>query len=329
MLLLPAIYCCAALVCSALIVWMIRVGVMDMPGHRSSHTRPTPKGGGVGIVAAFVLFLPFVRLAVGAAPFDSGMVLLAGGVVLLSAFSWLDDLHSYPAGTKLAAQAASACLVAASAGFFPMETPQQFLLFGLAAAWLVFATNAINFIDGLNGLASGVMAWTALMSGVFLEASGVHADAATLGLVCVCLVTFLPFNFPRARIFMGDVGSQGAGLVIGWAALVCARDTAFPVLVPSLLSGVLYDVAFTLIRRAIAGDPLMQAHRGHLYQIATRVGLPAPFVSLVHWAFVGWGAVVASGGASWPVSLALVLAPQFLWTLVVCARARRVDPGRW
>ncbi|KXV52211.1 UDP-phosphate alpha N-acetylglucosaminyltransferase, partial [Gluconobacter japonicus] len=217
----------APLLCLVLIALMIRAGVMDHPVHRSSHTRPIPKGGGIGIIGAFLLCLA-PALYLTHQPFFTGPIFgLASGVILLAAVSWLDDLYSFPARYKLAAQFIAAALAAFGSGAsLPMT--------GLFILGAVFITNALNFIDGINGLASGVMALTAL----FLAASGIQPVIFVL--YAICLLAFLPWNFPKARIFMGDVGSQSGALIIAWGAMQPHRLAGLLTL--ALLSGVLWDV---------------------------------------------------------------------------------------
>ncbi|MDI6651812.1 UDP-phosphate alpha N-acetylglucosaminyltransferase [Gluconobacter japonicus] len=303
----------APLLCLVLIALMIRAGVMDHPVHRSSHTRPIPKGGGIGIIGAFLLCLA-PALYLTHQPFFTGPILgLTGGVILLAAVSWLDDLYSFPARYKLAAQFIAAALAAFGSGAsLPMT--------GLFILGAVFITNALNFIDGINGLASGVMALTAL----FLAASGIQPVVFVL--YAICLLAFLPWNFPKARIFMGDVGSQSGALIIAWGAMQPQHLAGLLTL--ALLSGVLWDVLFTLARRARAGDRLAQAHRGHLYQLAVRSGMPMPLVTMIYWGFVLWGALACTAKQSWETVL-LVLLPQLCWTGYICTRARARVQDRW
>jgi UDP-GlcNAc:undecaprenyl-phosphate GlcNAc-1-phosphate transferase len=201
----------------------------------------------------------------------------------------------------------------------------------------LFATNAMNFIDGLNGLCAG----TALVAAGFLafiaqQQEGWFVYFAAL-LLATGLAGFLPFNFPRARIFMGDVGSQFCGFMLALFGIAAARYEAAPLsflLIPLLLSGVLFDVAFTLVRRAIAGDNLTQAHRSHLYQIAQRSGMDARLVALIHWGFVLIGGAAAAGFLLAPdrYKLPVALMPllvQIIWAIYVAGRARRADLGQW
>ncbi|WP_225198328.1 glycosyltransferase family 4 protein [Gluconobacter oxydans] len=308
--------CIAAVVlCNLLILLMIRAGVLDHPVARSSHTRPTPKGGGIGIVGAFILCLPpalyEAHASIRIVPAITGLLV---GMILLGTVSWLDDVRPFPARYKLAAQFVAAIAAAIGTG----ATLPELIPFVLAA---VFITNALNFIDGINGLASGVMAISALV----LASTGLMPVAFVL--LAVCLLSFLPYNFPKARIFMGDVGSQPIGLAIAWGGMT-GFGTGSAVLVIALLSGVLWDVTFTLARRACAGDRLAQAHRGHLYQLAVRSGLSVPLVTSIYWGFALWGAVAFATGQIITMVLMIVL-PQLLWTGYVCTRAKTRVQDRW
>lgn len=308
--------CIAAVVlCNLLILLMIRAGVLDHPVARSSHTRPTPKGGGIGIVGAFVLCLLPALYEIHASfqiiPAVTGLLV---GMILLGTVSWLDDIRPFAARYKLAAQFIAAIAAAIGSGG-PLY---DLIPFVLAA---VFITNALNFIDGINGLASGVMAISAL----FLASTGLMPVAFVL--LAVCLLSFLPYNFPKARIFMGDVGSQPIGLAIAWGGMT-GFGTGSGLLVIALLSGVLWDVTFTLARRARAGDRLAQAHRGHLYQLAVRSGLPVPLVTCLYWGFALWGAAAFATGQIITMVLMIAL-PQLVWTGYVCTRARTRVQERW
>ena len=336
MILLLALACVSA----AVVAVMVRVGAIDHPGARSSHERPTPKGGGVGIVAAVVLGVligPAFGLAVAPA---LRWVVLAGAA--LAAFSYSDDVRSFPAFAKLLAQVLVALVPVALGVVLPIGMfawlPHGFAPLAAAAATLgliVFSTNAINFIDGLNGLASGAVGLTAILAAGFIGGADRDFTAAGCLLLAAGILGFLPFNFPRARIFMGDVGSQFLGFSIVVIGIRAARLGPAPaVFIPMCLCGIWFDVLLTLARRAIAGQRLMQAHRGHLYQVAQRSFLTATMVTLLQWAMVVWGAWV------WSVSLilgfggslrmaALLLVPQLVWLFRVAMAAQIARIGKW
>ncbi len=337
--------CVLALMSATLVRVMIGIGVMDTPDRRKSHTRPTPKGGGVGIVAAFLAgmyilyrYAEFSRLA---DPYFRGVILAA---VAISVVAFLDDMRDWPFTVKLAAQVIAALMAVASGLYVteyrvPYVGPLDLGWLGVVAtlAWILFATNAMNFIDGLDGLAAG----TALVASGFLayiaigqEGSFVYFAAL---LLAAGLVGFLPFNFPRARIFMGDVGSQFCGFMLAVLGVAAARFGAIEMsflLVPMLLSGVLLDVAFTLVRRALAGQRLTAAHRSHVYQVAHRAGIPAPAVAMVHWGFAAFGGVCClvfiHVPSQWkPFVPFLVLPPQLVWLALVARWARRAGIRAW
>ncbi|MDD2877982.1 MAG: MraY family glycosyltransferase [Acidiphilium sp.] len=324
---------------------MITVGVPDRPDARKAHTRVTPKSGGVGIVAAFLLGISLLyrygEVSRLAAPLFLGVIAAA---VLIATVSLLDDLFDFPFLVKLGAQLIAA-LVAVGAGLtarkldFPVIGAVELGWTGpvLSLVWILFVTNAMNFIDGLDGLAAG----TTLVACLFLAGiAGLHGGFfvyTTALLLAGGVAGFLPFNYPRARIFMGDVGSQFCGFmlaVLGIAATHYQHVTLSFLVVPLLLSGVLLDVSFTLIRRAIAGQNLAQAHRGHLYQVAHRAGMDARVIAVIYWGFAVFGGatVVAflHAATDWkPIVIFVPLVPFVGWAAYVAHLARRSALGAW
>ena len=305
---------------------MIRAGPLDTPGPRSAHAAPVPRGGGVGVMAAFLLGVPIAAWLHGGVP-AWPMAGLLGGTALLAAVAWIDDVRQFPPAAKLLAQIVAISVVLWGIGALPAGGWGRALGF----AWLLFATNALNFIDGLNGLAGGSMALCALFIGL-TAASPLQQGAGCL--LAAGLLGFLPFNMPRARLFLGDVGSQGAGLAVAALGLLRWQQAGHGdmLVMPLLLSGILYDVAFTLCRRALAGETLWQAHRGHLYQIASRSVMPAWMVALLHWAFVLWGGVLALALCHQEVAVTtailLIAAPQLVWTCILWRGALPKGVGR-
>ena len=324
---------------------MIAARVMDAPEARKAHHRPTPKGGGVGIVVTFLVgiavlyrYAEFSRLA---DPYFRGVIQAS---VAIAVVAFLDDLFDWPFIVKLGAQVLAA-LVAVSSGLYvtdfriPYLGPLPLAWVGIAATlvWLLFTTNAMNFIDGLNGLASGVALIACLFIVLIAGQHGGWFAYAAAGLLAAGLAGFLPFNFPKARIFMGDVGSQFCGFILAVLAVVASRfdgvELSF-LLLPMLLSGVLFDVAFTLIRRALQREPLTQPHRGHLYQVAQRSGVPAVTVTLVHWSFAVFGGAcclvfIAAPSLYKPPVPFLTMLPQLAWVWFVTRRARAAGLRRW
>lgn len=339
---LVLVLACVAAAVSALVVRrMIGLGVLDVPGQRSAHDRPVPKGGGVGMVVAVLFGVPVV-LAVLPGPGHPALatILLLAAVLLLAVVSWADDLRQFGVRAKFGAQLGAAALsIGAVLAAMPAWPGASVLSLALPAAfcWLMLVSNAVNFIDGLNGLASG----SALFASLFVTALGwMLADpllVAVGSMTSAGLAGFLPFNYPRARIFLGDVGSQVCGLLLGVFTLVLAADglagswIVSGLFVPLMLAGILWDVLFTLCRRALAHERLTQAHRGHLYQVASRSFLSPARVTLVHWGFVIWGGAIGLTLLPLfaPGAVALVLLPQMLWTGLVRHRAARAGLGSW
>jgi UDP-N-acetylmuramyl pentapeptide phosphotransferase/UDP-N-acetylglucosamine-1-phosphate transferase len=334
-----------ALLSAIVVRLMIAARVLDRPDPRKVHTQETPKGGGVGVVVAFLVgiailyrFAEFARLA------DPYFVGVIEASVAIAIVAFLDDLYDWKFSVKLSAQILAA-VVAVASGIYvenyhiPYAGPLYIgWLAPLATVlWLLFATNALNFIDGLNGLAAGVALIAAsFLAGIAAAHDGFFAYFASL-LLIAGLAGFLPFNFPRARIFMGDVGSQFCGFILAILAVVASRfdnvELSF-LIVPMLLSGVLFDVAFTLVRRMVAGERLTEPHRGHLYQVAHRSGIPAAAVTLVHWGFAGFGGIcsllfLAAPTPAKPFVPLLTLPPQLCWLGFVASRAKDSGIPRW
>lgn len=307
---------------------MIAVRLMDQPDPRKLHRCPVPKGGGVGIVAAFMLG---VFLLPAASP--PGVIVGAAAVALVS---FADDLWDWPFTAKLATQVFAASLAVGS-GLYIQVVHLPWLggidigPWGMVATllWLVFATNAMNFMDGMNGLAAGAALVASLFLALIAAGQGGWFIYVAAMLLAAGLVGFLPFNFPYARIFMGDVGSQFCGFLLAVLGVAATRFAAVEMsflIVPMLLAGLLWDVAFTLVRRALAGENLARAHRGHLYQLAQRSGVDARAVALLHWGFAALGGLAALGfiaapSAAKPIFPLALLLPQLWWTIYVLRRA--------
>ena len=326
------------LLSAATVRMMIAVRLMDTPEARKAHHRPTPKGGGVGIVVAFLVgisilyrFAEFARLA---DPYFLGVIEAS---VAIAVVALLDDIFDWPFTVKFGAQVLAA-LVAVSSGLFvtdfriPYLGPVELAWAGIAATllWILFTTNAMNFIDGLNGLAGGVTLIACLFIVFIAEQHGGWFAYASAGLLAAGLAGFLPFNFPTARIFLGDVGSQFCGFMLAVLAVVASRfdgvELSF-LLMPMLLSGVLFDVAFTLVRRLVQGEPVTQPHRGHLYQVAQRSGLSPAAVTITHWSFAVFGGAccllfIAVPSPYKPPVPFITAVPQLAWLWFVARRAR-------
>jgi len=186
-------------------------------------------------------------------------------------------------------------------------------------------------------LASGVALIACLFIVCIAQQHGGWFAYASAGLLAAGLAGFLPFNFPVARIFMGDVGSQFCGFMLAVLAVVASRfdgvELSF-LLMPMLLSGVLFDVGFTLLRRLFQGEAVTRAHRGHLYQIAQRSGVSPTAVTLVHWGFAIFGGVcclvfISAPSANKTQIPFITLVPQLVWVWFVVCKARKAGLRCW
>jgi len=252
-----------------------RHGVIDVPGHRSSHEVPTPRGGGVAIVVSAIsgvtILWVFQVDTIGA----PALAVLAGAAAMGVLGFW-DDLKSLPASVRLAVQLAAALLFA----LFGARLDNLWLPFfgehslGWAAApvtalAIAALTNFYNFMDGIDGLAGG----QAVLFGGFFAAFAFAAGDPALGLACLGVAAaaggFLIFNFPPASIFMGDSGSLFLGFFFAATAVALAAkpDPAPPfALCLLVMLTFVFDPAYTLIRRVLRGEKPHHAHRSHLYQ---------------------------------------------------------------
>jgi len=267
-------------VVSALLTGLVRRyalarSILDVPNARSSHSAPTPRGGGVAIVAATLAGLP-VLAATGALPWPVLWAIAgAGGIVALVGF--LDDHGHIAARWRLLAHFAAAAWALGWLGGAP-----PLLLFGtqidpgwigaaLAAVYLVWLLNLYNFMDGIDGIAS-VEAIAVGVGGALLYALTGQQGLAMAPLVLAAAAAgFLLWNFPPARIFMGDAGSGFLGIVLGVLSLQAAWLA--PQLLWSwviLLGVFVVDATLTLLRRLLRGEKVYEAHRSHAYQHASR-----------------------------------------------------------
>lgn len=267
-------------VVSALLTGLVRRyalarSLLDLPNARSSHTAPTPRGGGVAIVLATLAALP-VLAAAGSLPWAALWALAgAGGFVALVGF--LDDHGHIAARWRLLAHFAAAAWALAWLGgvpplsLFGSEFDLGWLGAALAAVYLVWLLNLYNFMDGIDGIAS-VEAIAVGVGGALLYALTGHPGLAMAPLVLAAAAGgFLLWNFPPARIFMGDAGSGFLGIVLGVLSLQAAWQA--PQLLWSwviLLGVFVVDATLTLLRRLLRGEKVYEAHRSHAYQHASR-----------------------------------------------------------
>lgn len=254
----------------------IRHALLDVPNARSSHTTPTPRGGGLAI-AAITLTAVAAAWWVGWIDRDAAVGLLGGGLVI-AATGWTDDLRSLPNGVRAVTQAgAAAWFLWWAGGMETLIVGEQTIRLGfagnaLALVAIVWSTNLYNFMDGIDGLAGGQAVVAGAVAAALL-ASPLPGLARLSATIAGASFGFLAWNWAPARIFMGDVGSGLLGFLFAALALLSERGGGPPVLVWALLGGVfLFDATVTLLRRAARGERWYAAHRNHAYQRLVQSG---------------------------------------------------------
>ena len=258
-------------VCFFLLRWLLRGrlarAVMDQPNHRSLHAVPTPRIGGLGVLAGI---LCGGVLTGGQSP---PLLILLILLLLLGGFCFLDDRKGLSAAVRLPVHLLVAATWIISLGKVGGgDTAHWLLILGLtfALGWMM---NLYNFMDGSNGLAGGMAVFGFAAYGAAAALAG-QPELATLGFVIAAsALAFLFFNFDPARVFLGDVGSIPLGFLAGALGLWGWQATAWPAWFPLLVfSPFIVDATVTLLRRALRGEKVWQAHHEHAYQRLVRSG---------------------------------------------------------
>jgi Fuc2NAc and GlcNAc transferase len=338
--LLAYVFLGAALGCWLLVGLVRRVvlrrGVLDLPNARSSHARPTARGGGIGIV---MMTLGMVALDVRWHGISGPLAvtwLVGGGLVALAGL--LDDLKGLPAVARAAAHLLAAVLLLHAIDghavllslHFPTGWPALFWALGVVT--IVWSINLFNFMDGIDGLASAQCAFV-ILAGVLLAGRGLPVDLPLLPAVAMggAAVGFLIWNLPPARIFMGDVGSGfiGFGLVV--AAFVSSGQGMVSLWTWFILHGLFVaDSTVTVTVRLLRGQRIFEAHRLHVYQRLARRWSSHGRVTLVYLGIdLVWCLPWAIATVIWPAD-ALLLALAALLPLVaaaIVAGGGRGEPG--
>lgn len=249
----------AFLLCVVLLSWLLKTGrahtlALDEPNHRSLHTTPTPRTGGLGVMAGVLV----ATIGVG----ETVLSLLMFGLALIS---WLDDRRHIPIPLRFAAQVAAAAVWVGGSTFTPWAIAAILLL--------VWMANLYNFMDGADGLAGGMAVF----------GFGAYAAAAWIGgnlplsvvgaAIAAAALGFLRFNFPPARMFMGDVGSVPLGFAAGALGYQGWQESLWPWWFPLLVfSPFVVDASVTLARRIFRGERVWRPHCEHYYQRLVRMG---------------------------------------------------------
>ncbi len=311
------------------------LGTIDIPNARSSHTIAMPRGGGIAIAAVVLSSLPILAWA-GALPWATMWGMFGAGLCM-AVTGFVDDRGHVAARWRLAAQLLAAFWVlwwigVPALSVFGWEIGAHWALYVPFTLYLIWLVNLYNFIDGIDGIASIGAAFAGLGGALLYTLSGVADQAIVPLIVAAAAVGFLSWNFPPARIFMGDTGSGFLGIVLGALSLQAAQTA--PQLFWSwliLLAVFIVDATWTLLRRLVNREAVYEAHCSHAYQhAASRFGRHLPVL-------IGIGAInlvwllplalwVGIGGLDGALGLGLASAPLLVLAIRYGAGRRDWTP---
>ena len=329
-------FCISYLLTGAILRFSLKRRLLDIPNDRSSHSIPKPRLGGAAITVSFYVTCATLLVA-GFRPFADASILAGalGGGAVIALSGLVDDLRGMDARLKLVVQFCAAGVAVASGIVlreFSIPLIGSIKLGAVAAPatllWIVAIINFYNFIDGIDGLAAGI----GLIASAFLYAIAGMTGAAPLQSLYAALAGssfgFLRFNFPPARIFMGDMGSTFIGYTFAVLSVIAqgAGVPAFFTLL--LLAGAVGDVVLTLVRRVLKKEKLFSPHRTHYYQRLTSLGLSHKQVTLLEYlvaVLLGVSAILAFHKAwAFVTSLSVIWIGFFMWAL---AKIRSMEKG--
>ena len=292
--------------------------LLDRPNERSSHSMATPRGGGVAIVVAFLVGL----LVSGEGVSEPAMIALLFGGIGVAVVGFVDDHGHIAARWRLLTHFSCAAWILYWIGVPRFDWMGMTVDLGpfasvLAAFYLVWMLNLYNFMDGIDGIA-GIEAVTVGVGGTlvyWVAAMPLVSDVGLPALLAAAALGFLVWNFPPARIFMGDAGSGFLGLMFGALSLQAAVTRPVLFWCWLVLLGVfVVDATVTLIRRSLRGERIYEAHRSHAYQHASRefgahrpVALAVTAINVL-W-LTPWALAIASGQVDGVVGLAAAYIP--------------------
>jgi UDP-N-acetylmuramyl pentapeptide phosphotransferase/UDP-N-acetylglucosamine-1-phosphate transferase len=254
--------------------WSLRRNLLDIPNERSSHQRPTPRGGGLIIVLVSLATYVFYTNSIT----NNFLWSYFLGAVLIASISWLDDLFSISFIWRFLTHSLAAVIVISDLGYFreiyiPYFEQTNIGILGafLTFFWIVWLTNAYNFMDGIDGIA----AMQAVTAGIGWMVIGSILELNTAsfygGIIAFSSLGFLIHNWHPAKIFMGDVGSAFLGYTFAVIPLFVSKEKSnyasiLPIISVLLVWFFIFDTILTFIRRSINKEKVWQAHRSHIYQ---------------------------------------------------------------
>jgi UDP-GlcNAc:undecaprenyl-phosphate GlcNAc-1-phosphate transferase len=308
--------------------WCLRTGLVDDPGHRKIHDQPIPLAGGLAVMTGLLVPTLLACLVLwwlkasgnaeegsivssstshgtghwGLLDPDSAFLLQYGlgrraielAAIFLGAFGvllvgWLDDKHELRPRTKFAGQFLIAALVAASGARITLFVPNLLFSYAVTILWILTVINAFNFMDNMNGLCAGLGAIGASHFAIIAAGEDQYLVALIAFLTFGALLGFLPYNFPRARAFLGDAGSHLVGFLLAVLAILphfysVRHQHRWAVVIPLLVLAIpLADMVWVVLLRWRIGQPFYQGDTNHLSHRLVRRGLSRTQAVLVIW----------------------------------------------
>lgn len=270
--------------------WSLRKKILDLPNERSSHSNPTPVGGGLIFVAvSLILYLSFLIFYGYEIPFG-----YFTGALIVSLISWADDLFSIPVAIRFICHSLAAFITiyfytGISHAFIPFAGEQylSYLAPVLLFFWIVWMINAYNFMDGVDGIAAvqaitAAIGWILLSTKFQLESTGFYA-----GILAAACTGFVILNWQPAKIFMGDVGSAFLGYTFAVIPFLAEKESPqnsplYLFIAVLVLWFFIFDSILTLFRRVLQRKKFWQAHREHMYQKIIIRGYSHRFVTILY-----------------------------------------------
>lgn len=273
---LPCILVVSAVAAYLLISARGHFRIIDHPNERSLHSRPTPRTGGLaiwlGIIAGFVITVILFGLG-------HELAWIFGATLLVSLVSFIDDRAHVPVRIRLIVHLIAGVFLLLNDTTSPILWPDGVSDFPASLAWLfgllyvIWMINLYNFMDGMDGFSGGMAVFGFGTLGLLGHLAGNDYYAVICWVIAAAAAGFLLWNFPPARIFMGDVGSSSLGLLAAAMSLWADRADLFPLWLSVLVfSPFVVDATLTLARRTLKGERIWEAHRDHYYQRLVRAG---------------------------------------------------------
>lgn len=305
----------------------LKLGVVDKPDARKVHKGLIPRMGGLGIYSGFMAGAVYYIASHPNLAFSGEVLGLLLSATIVFATGIVDDVKSIRPATKLLGQLIAALVFVGFGGyvkFFSNPFGGDIIFLNhlgipVTVLWLVGISNAVNLIDGLDGLAGGVSILSAWTMAVVSLSHGYYMPAALLLVLAAATLGFLRYNFSPASIFMGDSGSLTLGFVLGAIAIMgfAKGATIVTLVIPVLILAIpIFDTFFAIVRRLIEHKPVMQPDKGHLHHRLLALGLSHKQTVLIIYAitmFMGCIAILTALLPAWMTTLLLVLAVVILF----------------